>query len=166
MTEPGVLSWEELIRIGRNEDDQRFEQSLRFSSKVGQCFFKWWFRSTREQAVNQACMLVYTSGTTGNPKGAMISQDNLTWTVEVMTKSWRGQSWWNIRLRDSSTGGKWTKRNLSPISHSGLTNFCDWKLPSPSFGKIPKSSSILVPLIISHWFSYLRLKRETLSVVI
>ena len=39
--------------------------------------------SSREQAVNQACMLVYTSGTTGNPKGAMISQDNLTWTVEV-----------------------------------------------------------------------------------
>ena len=33
--------------------------------------------------MNQACMLVYTSGTTGNPKGAMISQDNLTWTVEV-----------------------------------------------------------------------------------
>ena len=40
-------------------------------------------QSSREQAVNQACMLVYTSGTTGNPKGAMISQDNLTWTVEV-----------------------------------------------------------------------------------
>ena len=38
---------------------------------------------TRDQAVNQACMLVYTSGTTGNPKGTMISQDNLTWTVEV-----------------------------------------------------------------------------------
>ena len=32
------------------------------------------------QAINQPAILCYTSGTTANPKGALLSQDNITWT--------------------------------------------------------------------------------------
>jgi len=61
---PGVESWQSLLEIGRAEDDTELKRRL------------------AGQAVNQACTLVYTSGTTGNPKGVMLSQDNITWTVQ------------------------------------------------------------------------------------
>ena len=44
---PGALSWAELLEIGRAESDDTLTRSL------------------ETQVVNMACMLVYTSGTTG-----------------------------------------------------------------------------------------------------
>jgi long-subunit acyl-CoA synthetase (AMP-forming) len=46
-----VITWQELMAVGRAETDAGLDAGL------------------RTQAVNEACMLVYTSGTTGKPKG-------------------------------------------------------------------------------------------------
>eukprot|EP00092_Neocalanus_flemingeri_P008766 GFUD01009439.1.p1 GENE.GFUD01009439.1~~GFUD01009439.1.p1 ORF type:complete len:716 (+),score=170.32 GFUD01009439.1:61-2208(+) len=64
-SDPEVLSWQDLLDIGRSVDDSVLTERL------------------ENQALNQPCMLVYTSGTTGDPKGVMVSQDNLTWTVKA-----------------------------------------------------------------------------------
>jgi len=64
-TAPGVISWNELMEIGQGLPDKLLQDRL------------------EQQAVNQPCMLVYTSGTTGDPKGVMISQDSLSWTCRV-----------------------------------------------------------------------------------
>jgi len=63
-TAPGVKSWKALLDLGKAQPDSILTERL------------------EAQAVNQACTLVYTSGTTGNPKGVMLSQDNLTWTAQ------------------------------------------------------------------------------------
>jgi len=60
---PDVISWQQLLEIGRAEPDTHLMERL------------------QDQSVNEPCSLVYTSGTTANPKGVMMSQDNLTWLL-------------------------------------------------------------------------------------
>ncbi|KRX10345.1 hypothetical protein PPERSA_03652 [Pseudocohnilembus persalinus] len=65
-----VLDWNQLLEKGRmfrattQEDNIEYRQE---NVTPGQC-----------------CTLVYTSGTTGNPKGVMLSHDNYTWTAQAI----------------------------------------------------------------------------------
>merc|ERR1711970_994500 len=60
--EPGVVSYKELLKIGASVCDTELRNRL------------------EGQAINQPAIICYTSGTTANPKGALLSQDNITWT--------------------------------------------------------------------------------------
>jgi len=62
---PEVLDWKDLMTLGRGLADDLLQDRL------------------RRIAVNQCCTLVYTSGTTGNPKGVMLSHDNITFQAKV-----------------------------------------------------------------------------------
>ncbi|XP_043283439.1 long-chain-fatty-acid--CoA ligase ACSBG2-like isoform X2 [Venturia canescens] len=57
--EKNVYSWEEILQIGKAESDTQLNAVLK---TIG---------------ANECCTLVYTSGTTGNPKAVMLSHDNL-----------------------------------------------------------------------------------------
>lgn len=41
-----------------------------------------------ELTPGHCCTLIYTSGTSGTPKGVMISHDNVTWSTQTLVDSW------------------------------------------------------------------------------
>lgn len=67
-TTRNVMSWSKLLEIGAGCADEELEDRI------------------AQQAPNRCCTLIYTSGTTGNPKGVMLSHDNLVWTAKVAGK--------------------------------------------------------------------------------
>ncbi|XP_067665724.1 long-chain-fatty-acid--CoA ligase ACSBG2-like isoform X2 [Haliotis asinina] len=60
-----IYSWEEFMKLGDDVPDSQLEDRL------------------KDLAPNKCCTLIYTSGTTGNPKGVMLSHDNVTWTAKA-----------------------------------------------------------------------------------
>ncbi|KAJ8415576.1 hypothetical protein AAFF_G00425560 [Aldrovandia affinis] len=68
---PNLYTWEEFLKAGEDVDDEVLDTII------------------QSQRANECCTLIYTSGTTGNPKGVMLSHDNITWTANAagtMTK--------------------------------------------------------------------------------
>ncbi|XP_028014928.1 long-chain-fatty-acid--CoA ligase ACSBG2 isoform X1 [Eptesicus fuscus] len=63
-----LYSWDDFMELANTVPDPQLDQII------------------ASQKANQCAMLIYTSGTTGNPKGVMLSHDNITWLAGTVAK--------------------------------------------------------------------------------
>ncbi|XP_077291917.1 very long-chain-fatty-acid--CoA ligase bubblegum-like isoform X2 [Arctopsyche grandis] len=62
-----TYTWNQMMKLGAAQPDTKLDEIL------------------KSMGINECCTLVYTSGTVGNPKGVMLSHDNLVWEVHALT---------------------------------------------------------------------------------
>lgn len=78
-------------------------------------------------AINKCAVLIYTSGTTGNPKGVMLSHDNIVFTCEnaLKTTGWvTGQEIIVSYLPLSHIAG-FMVDVMAPMGSAGVTYYAD-----------------------------------------
>ncbi|XP_044900477.1 long-chain-fatty-acid--CoA ligase ACSBG2 isoform X4 [Felis catus] len=64
-----LYSWNDFMELGHSIPDSQLDQIM------------------ESQRPNQCAVIIYTSGTLGNPKGVMLSHDNITWTAGAAAKN-------------------------------------------------------------------------------
>ncbi|KAJ1212738.1 hypothetical protein NDU88_000386 [Pleurodeles waltl] len=92
---PNLYTWKEFMQVGSSVPDETLDDII------------------ASQKANECCILIYTSGTTGQPKGVMLSHDNITWTTKIF---------------GDYTGKKENENILSylPLSHVAAQVFDIW----------------------------------------
>ncbi|XP_035976575.1 long-chain-fatty-acid--CoA ligase ACSBG2 [Halichoerus grypus] len=64
-----LYSWNDFMELGNSIPDSQLDEIM------------------ESQRANQCAMIIYTSGTLGNPKGVMLSHDNITWTASTVARN-------------------------------------------------------------------------------
>lgn len=89
-----ILSWEEMMELGKALPENKLDERL------------------NRVSINQCCTLVYTSGSSGPPRGVMLSHDNLTWTAKMAQGFIRAPG-----FNSPPSPGEEVVVSLSPLSH-------------------------------------------------
>lgn len=93
-----MLTWTEFLQYGIDKD---IEENNKYTAAVN--------KRIEEQVPGMCCNIVYTSGTTGNPKGVMLTHDNMIFVIMKILKE--------IEDQDIKFGEERVVSYL-PLSHS------------------------------------------------